>query len=62
MGLYDQRGKARIRFGLTADGAPVLRLLDQDGTVRALIGLANDESPFVQFMDDDGKKPTWTQR
>jgi len=62
MGLYDQRGKVRVRLGLAAGGAPVLRLLDADGTVRAIVGLANDDSPFVQFLEEDGKRPGWTQR
>jgi hypothetical protein len=61
MGLYDATGKVRVRLGLAAKGAPVLRLLDHTGELRAIVGLANDDTPFVQFVDE-GKRPTWTMR
>ena len=61
LGLYDQRGKARIRLGLTPVG-PRDALLDHEGTVRALVGLANDESPLSSSSTGRARTRCWTQR
>ena len=52
--LQDEDGKVRARIGLTAEGAPILRLLNADGELRGIIGLTTDGVPVMQFLDAKG--------